>query len=236
MLRACPQLALLSCVGCQLEGYRAVQPVKLKDKYLTGVPQPISKPPALVQPATHPTPALVPPAQGATKLISAAAAGDTTLQVSSNDGFYPGAHALVGGGNGPSETVVVESLGSIHLSAPLVGSYEVGAPVTVVQPVVEPKWFSRHTPQKQLVSSLESQVKARDASISNLQQQLDALTNQVLDMKGEQGQVPAALLFAVTATATHSLPLSSALTAISHCLSRLLSLPSPTGFVLMPIL
>ena len=67
--------------------------------------------------------------EGVTSLTAAAAAGDTVLHVASNDGFYPGTEALVGAVDGPSETVVVGGLGSLHLVAPLVNSYSVGVPV-----------------------------------------------------------------------------------------------------------
>ena len=65
-----------------------------------------------------------------TMLSAPATAGDTTLHVSSNDGFHPGTHAVIGTSDGLSETILVVSLGSLLLKSPLIHSYSAGVLVT----------------------------------------------------------------------------------------------------------
>jgi hypothetical protein len=73
-------------------------------------------------------------ANGVTALTVAAAAGDTVLHVLSNSGFHPGIQALVGADDGPTEIVVVDRLGSLHLVVPLVNSYSAGVSVKAQTP------------------------------------------------------------------------------------------------------
>ena len=77
-------------------------------------------------------------AAAVTQLTAAAAAGDTVLHVASNDGFYPGIRAVVGTDDGPSEIVVVDHIGSLHLRAPLVHDYGADALVKALLDDVVP--------------------------------------------------------------------------------------------------
>ena len=71
----------------------------------------------------------------ATTMTEPAAAGDTVLQVEANEGFEPGTEAMVGNeGDADYELVVVESLGSLHLMAPLQHPHEAGTSIKALPP------------------------------------------------------------------------------------------------------
>ena len=73
----------------------------------------------------------------ATTMTEPAAAGDTVLQVEANERFEPGTEAMVGNeGDADYELVVVESLGSLHLMAPLQHPHEAGTSIKALPAAV----------------------------------------------------------------------------------------------------
>ena len=122
-------------------------------------------------------------------MTAPAAVGDTILHVASNDGFYPGTYAVVGSGDGMSETVVVDSLGSLHLRAPLVNAYSAGVLVKAFANNEAPQLpssgnaFVAELEEKLTETNAQLITVTKDASEANLA--LKQAHSQVNELKGK---------------------------------------------------
>jgi len=74
------------------------------------------------------------PAGGTTTLTQSVVAGDTVLEVASNDGFAAGGYATVDPGGAAEETRQIAALGSLVLAAPVAAGHDAGTVVASTPP------------------------------------------------------------------------------------------------------